>query len=176
MRKQIKPKEVIIYKDQLKQICDYTRKNIYRKLDSAKLLINHDPEMSAGLYTYAIEEFGKLLLLRQCAFNNDKCKIMYEDQFIKHTYKFELAFDYLRKNNAGQCITLSQGSFSQQSYSWKNFDIGLLPGFESRLSIFYSDFLFEQNRVTDIVHIPSVDHGCLKDAIDGLTTAVNNLK
>jgi hypothetical protein len=41
-------------------------KNIYegilRKLQSAKQLVDFDKEISVGLYTYALEEFGKLIL------------------------------------------------------------------------------------------------------------------
>jgi hypothetical protein len=40
------------------------RDAIIRKLDSARLLVHYDKEMAAGLYTYTIEEFGKLLLVK----------------------------------------------------------------------------------------------------------------
>ena len=58
-----KPVDIEITDNQWKQICDLTYNNILKKLDSAKFLINNDSEIAAGLYTYALEEFGKLLLL-----------------------------------------------------------------------------------------------------------------
>jgi hypothetical protein len=51
-------------------------KNIYegilRKLQSAKQLVDFDKEISAGLYTYALEEFGKLLLVRESKSKNNQ--------------------------------------------------------------------------------------------------------
>jgi hypothetical protein len=79
-----KPEELIISKNIWKQIHDSTHEKILRKLDSAKFLINHDPEMAAGLYSYAVKEFGKLLLLKRCIFTDDECKIQYRDQFVNH--------------------------------------------------------------------------------------------
>lgn len=76
---------------------------ITRKLDSARILIHYDKEMAAGLYTYAIEEFGKLLLLKESKLKNNQYKIKHEWFYSHkaHEYKFTKAFDYLQENSHG---------------------------------------------------------------------------
>lgn len=168
MRKYSKPERIVISETDWKQIFNVTYRNIQRKLDAAKSLIDHDAELSAGLYTYAIEEFGKLLLLKQGNFQNGKCTIQYRDEFVNHTYKFEIAFDYLQDNNAGHCILLTQGDFSIQDFAWRDFYVGLPADFESRLSIFYSDLSIHDNGTVEIVPVPNVDEAYLRRALDGL--------
>jgi hypothetical protein len=51
------------------------RDGIIRKLDSARLLVHYDKEMAAGVYTYAIEEFGKLPLIKEARQTNNAYKI-----------------------------------------------------------------------------------------------------
>ena len=53
-----------------KLIFDYTNENILRKFDASRILADHDTKMYAGLYTYAIEGFGKLLQLNNCNFHD----------------------------------------------------------------------------------------------------------
>ena len=175
MQKYSKPEKVIVSENDWKQIFNDTYKNIERKLDAAKSLTDHDAELSAGLYTYAIEEFGKLLLLKQCNFQNGECIIRYRDEFVNHTYKFGIAFDYLQNNNAGHCILLTQGDFSIQDFAWRDFYVGLPADFESRLSIFYSDFSIHDNGTVEIVPVPKVDETYLRRAIDGLEKALLQL-
>ena len=68
--------------------------------------------MSAGLYTFAIEEFGKLLLLKKCIIQTGICSIPYRDGFVDHSYKAKVAFDYLQENHADECISLTRNGFS----------------------------------------------------------------
>jgi hypothetical protein len=173
MHSRKKPEKIVISEKIWKEIFHDTYENILRKLNAAKILIGDDAEMSAGLYTYAIEEFGKLLLLNQCIFQNGKCTIKYKDEFINHTYKIETAFDFLQENKSGQCISLNAGSFSPCGYSWRGFDIGYLVDFELRLSIFYCDFLFDDNKkVSGVVTPPMVEEDLLRTAIDELEKVV----
>jgi hypothetical protein len=51
------------------------RGGIIRKLDSARILVHYDKEMAAGFYTYAIEEFGKLLLVKESKLANNLYEI-----------------------------------------------------------------------------------------------------
>ena len=171
-----KPVDIEITDNQWKQICDLTYNNILKKLDSAKFLINNDSEIAAGLYTYALEEFGKLLLLGPCAVTNGKHTVPYRDRFVYHEYKFEIAFDYLQENKADHCIILNEGDFSPENYSWRNFFIGLPANFESRKSIFHSDFIFEQDKVVvGVKSVPKVDSDYLERAVSGLIEVMDNL-
>ena len=59
-----------------KQMLHLIRDCIIRKLDSARRFINIDKGISAGLHTFALEEFGKILLLERSkrVANNTKRK------------------------------------------------------------------------------------------------------
>jgi hypothetical protein len=52
---------------------------------------------------------------------------------------------------------------------------GLLPDFEARLSIFYSDFKPKGANDIDLVKIPNVDKGMLKNAINELEKMTQEL-
>jgi hypothetical protein len=60
-----KPSEIIISKKQWKELMIITNDGIKKKLQSARKLADTDKEISTGLYTYAIEEFGKINLLNK---------------------------------------------------------------------------------------------------------------
>jgi hypothetical protein len=51
--------EVEILEQEWKQMLHLIRDGIIRKLDSARKLIDIDKDISAGLHTFALEEFGK---------------------------------------------------------------------------------------------------------------------
>lgn len=143
-----KRKDMDILEQELEQILRLTRDGIVRKLDSARRFIDIDKDVSAGLYTYALEEFGKIILLNHSkrVANNTKRKVMYGDEFTNHEQKFPAAFNYLEQKGYAECYLLNnKGGFSSDSFSW-SFDIGLLAGFEARMSIFYSDFAYDANQ------------------------------
>jgi hypothetical protein len=54
-----KPVEIQIPIEKWNETKRAIREGIKKKLDAAKKLIETDKEVSAGLYIYAIEEFGK---------------------------------------------------------------------------------------------------------------------
>jgi hypothetical protein len=58
-----KPQHVDISEHQWQEMMQNLRDGIYPKLKSAKQITAYDKELAAGLYVYAVEEFGKLLLL-----------------------------------------------------------------------------------------------------------------
>lgn len=100
-------------------------------------LLDVDEYIAAGLYTYAIEELGKILLLKQSEQTSDrKIQIEYVDKFIKHRPKFELAFYYLQQNGHGQCIILNSGGYTPNGFT-RGYTIGLLADFEVRLSYYF---------------------------------------
>ena len=63
MRKVKKPSEIEISHEKWEETKQMIREGINKKLDASKTLIENDKEVSAGLYIYALEEFGKFLLL-----------------------------------------------------------------------------------------------------------------
>ena len=170
------PNEIMISKEQYKQIMTSTYNSIKRNLESAKKLVDTHMEMSAGLYTYAIEEFGKIILLNKSELICDKYKIKYKNEFISHKAKFVAAFNYLQYNNHRPCYVINdKGGFDPYGFDWMGYDVGLLADFEARLFIFYSDFVYNKNNEIDIVKIPEVHREMLKKAIDELHIAVDQL-
>jgi hypothetical protein len=58
-----------------------------------------DEFFCAGIYTFILEEFGKVILLRQCErTRSNKIEVKYADEFTDHEAKFETALGYLEKN------------------------------------------------------------------------------
>jgi len=173
-----KPREIEISHEKWNETKRIIREGIKKKLDAAKKLIETDKEVSAGLYIYAIEEFGKLLLLDNSKLKDGKGKLNYGDEFVCHKIKFGKAFDYLQEHNYNNCIVLNdEGSFSPESFSWRNFTIGLIPKTEARLSIFYVDFIYtnEGTNDIDIMKIPLINVEILRKGINELEDAINEL-
>ena len=154
------------------------REGIKKKIRVAKKLIDTDKEVSAGLYIYAVEEFGKLLLLDNSRLKDGNGEINYNDEFVNHEIKFGKAFDYLQGHNYNNCIVLNdEGSFSPDSFSWRSFTIGLIPKTEARLSIFYVDFVYtnEDTKNINIMKNPLIDVEILRKGINELETALHEL-
>jgi hypothetical protein len=59
-----KPEIIDIEEDLWKQSIKNTYEGTVKKLQSARKLLEFDKDISAGLYTYALEEFGKMILLK----------------------------------------------------------------------------------------------------------------
>lgn len=93
-----KPKEILICNEDWYKIKKLCYKKIIEELTIAKKLLEfgYNINIAAGIYTYALEEFGKLLLLNksQNIPNNLKKKIMYRNEFSCHKKKFETALDF----------------------------------------------------------------------------------
>ena len=58
-----KYQQLDISEQQRKNMLVHVRKRIIQMLNAAQKLVRVDHKISAGIYTYAIEEFGKLLVL-----------------------------------------------------------------------------------------------------------------
>lgn len=152
---------------------------ILKKLETARKTIGIDLEISAGLYTYAVEELGKMLLLKRIKAKGGKCTVKYSKEFVCHDKKFETAFDYLQENNLDECLVINdEGSYSVKSFSWHSYNIGLMPDTQARLSVFYSDFeyLGQGGKDEDIVvqKIPTVSKDTLEKAINKLESDTRN--
>jgi hypothetical protein len=101
--------------------------------------------IAAGLYIYAVEEFGKLLLLKNVYELNRMRRVIYEKELLSHTKKFKAVFDYLQANKYDACLLLSGGDVVPGDVVWSDAIIGLLANTGARLSVFYSDFAYDKN-------------------------------
>ena len=137
------PQEIHISKETWNEAKRLIKNGIIKKLSTAKQNIDIDTEIAAGIYIYALEEFGKLLLLKESLIVDGKYIIKYRDGFRSHEFKFNKAFNYLQNNGYGKCIILNDdddGAFTPDAFSWRSFTIGLVAQTEARLGMFYVDF------------------------------------
>lgn len=171
--------EIHISKETWKEAKRLIKNGIIKKLSTAKQNIDIDTEIAAGIYIYALEEFGKLLLLKESQLVDGKYIIKYREEFLSHNFKFKKAFDYLQNNGYGECIVLNNdGAFTPDAYSWESFTIGLLAQTEARLGIFYIDFTKSENEDNeyDIMEIPTVDQNKLNESIYKLNRVINTIE
>ncbi len=169
-----KPLRIYISKDKWNNVKHSIRDGVIKKLSVAKQNLIVDKETAAGIYIYALEEFGKLLLLKESQTVDGKYIIKYRDGFRSHEFKFNKAFDYLQNNGYGKCIILNDdGAFTPDVFSWRSFTIGLLAQTEARLGIFYVDFIKFENDNYGILKIPTVDKNKLNEAINKLEEVIN---
>lgn len=152
---------------------------IPRKLDAAKHMIDYDKEIAAGIYVYALEELGKLQVLKASAKTANQYTVIYRDKFLSHGVKFSKAFDCVKNADHPECMYLTKG-FSPKSFSNDSFRLAFLAKTKARLGIFYIDFDYDKHidnekaiTANKIKEIPSVDEDKLKRAIDGLEDMIN---
>ena len=172
-----KPRRIYISQDKWNETKHTIRDGIIKKLSAAKQNLSIDIDIAAGIYIYALEEFGKLLLLKDCKKVDERYIIKYRDEFVNHRIKFSKAFDYLQNNNSDECIVLNdESSYTYESYSWKIFSKELLAEIEARVGIFYIDFTESKNDKYkyDITKIPNIGKNKLKYAINELGSVINN--
>jgi hypothetical protein len=92
---------------------------IFQKLSAVKSQ-NIDTYIAAGIYIYAVEEFGKLLLLKNANVLNGIRRVIYGKEFLSHTKKFKAAFDYFQANRYGSCLVLSEGDVVPSDVVWSD--------------------------------------------------------
>ena len=172
------PQEISIPKEKWNEAQRLIKNGIIKKLAAAKHNIDIDTEIAAGIYIYALEEFGKLLLLKECQTDIDgKYIIKYREGFLSHSFKYSKAFDYLQDNDSSECIVLNnEGSFTPKAYSWRSYTIGLLAQTEARLGIFYIDFTKSKDNEYNLMEIPYVDQNKLNEAIYKLHMVINTIE
>lgn len=158
-----KPGVVTVSKEIWRQLVVDTLYNTLSLASSSKILLKEnikenrdvkfeDPHVAAGLYLFAIEEFGKALILENYQTIHDEAEIKYSDEFRNHTTKFLRALE----NLPDECKLLHKGSFG------KGFDIDEFASLENRMSIFYSDLDDEKK----ISVLPQVDAEKLQICLD----------
>lgn len=143
-----------------------------------------DKDIAAGIYVYAVEEFGKLLLLRNAVSLNGKRDVKYEKGFVDHKKKFKAAFDFFRNNNFHVWWILAQACFETSDIEnvedvddveWRDVVVDLQADTDSRLSIFYSDFVYDGNQNPVIESPPDVEPKMLQRATEQLEIATKGL-
>ena len=171
-----KPSTIEISEEKWIEAKHIIKNGIIKKISAAKQNIEIDIDIAAGIYIYALEEFGKLLFLKECKNVDGRYIITYRDEFLDHGVKFTKAFDYLQDNDSSECIVLNNdGGFSANSFSWKSFTIGLLPQTKARLGIFYVDFIKSGDEY-DITKIPNVDRNKLNYALNKFEKVINTIE
>ena len=138
-------------------------------MSNEDILFEH-PSITAGLYTYAVEEYGKFLILKSYSVCNGLVKIKYKDEFTNHHRKFEVAI----KNLPKECISIGKPLFDSGILDPKIFDVEpTIADFESRMSIFYSDLEWDGKMVK---LTPFVDSDTLKKAILKFSEVIKSTK
>lgn len=120
------------------------------------------------MYVYAVEEFGKLLLLRDALSLNGKRKIKYAKGFVDHKTKIDKASEYFRRNNSNVCMIIAQGCPGQtrdvDEGNWDNVIVDTAANTEARLSIFYADFVYDHDKNPVVESPPDAELKMLKRA------------
>jgi hypothetical protein len=151
------------------------KNRIIQKLNAARLLLDYDKEVAAGIYIYAVEELGKLEVIRKSKSNlvSNEGTINYQGEFKEHGVKFSLAKNYLV--NDPECTNIG-GSFSKKSFNGNSFAQELEVETEARLEVFYMDFNYDKNtdKVTAVKEIPYVNENKLRIAINKLEEIIRN--
>ncbi len=146
-----------------KKCIQETLQGVLELLESAEKLLDNggNEAICTGLYTYAVEEYGKILLLKQYTPSKGKVQVKYKKEFRNHTKKFEIAI----KTLPSECTTLHEGAFDETVFDPEFFDVKSVADWEARMAVFYCDF---SNSGDSIKPIPTVDRKLLKDALSKL--------
>ena len=94
------------------------KRRIIQKLGAARKLVDFDKEVSAGIYVYAVEELGKLEVLK----NVQNGKLPYNQILEHHSNKFKKAKEYLENEKHPECFYLNEGAFDSDAFDSDDFD------------------------------------------------------
>jgi hypothetical protein len=169
----VKPEKLDINNSLMEEAVRCIKAGIIRKLAAASKMIDYDKEVAAGIYIYAVEELGKLELLKESQKTEDGYQINYKYEFLRHEIKFPKAAKYLKEHDHPECINIG-GSFSKKSFSDTSFSLELETNTEARLGIFYVDFEIDKigKAAEKIKAIPTADERRLRSAIGGLEDVI----
>ena len=168
-----------ITEDQWKSLKKETHNTIFAIIESLEVLSNHiqspgygkdtTPKMCAGLYTHAVEEYGKLLYLKGLSPANGKVDIEYENKFKNHKFKFNLTLNNLPQN----CNVLREAPFDSNVFDDNVFDAtDTEADWETRLTILNTDIDNQGN----VVAYPLVDEKLLPKVISNFKTEMFGVK
>jgi AbiV family abortive infection protein len=147
-----------------------TLSGVLRLLESAQKLLKNDGEAAicAGLYTYAVEEYGKLLMLSNCSIANGKVDIDEKALFGghgSHNLKFKAAIAKL----PDECKHIGADLWVPGIWKkgvWKD-SSSVVADFNSRMAIFYCGLDKSKKAINSV---PLVSERNLEKAIDTLKT------
>jgi AbiV family abortive infection protein len=155
------------------QLWNELKKNILsgviRLLESADILLSNDGDVAicAGLYTYAVEEYGKLILLTGYIPKNAKVDI--DSNLFSGKKSHDLKFEAALKRLPDECKNIGVSIWAKGMWPkgmWPD-ESSVVADFESRLAIFYCD-LNASKKV--IKPVPLVGRKSLETAIEKLKT------
>ena len=126
--------------------------------------------VAAGLYTYAFEEYGKLLLVERLPEKGGVVSVPYREIFRSHGKKFEAACGELPK----ECWSAETGLFDPNLFDPGLFDTwsSLSATFTTRMSLLYLDL---DSNGEPIVSIPPRAM-LLESALSGMEESVTEWK
>ena len=165
-----KPETIILNKQNWHAITSDTLWNVYSLLYATRTLVDTciereegEPTVAAGLYTFAVEEYGKYLYLKSLEPIDKKYHVNY-DYFQKHPKKFELALS----NLPHECTLVRLGENRDAEFPDfydPDFHDDIIVNFETRKRVFYTDLDPKfANKVSKIS--PPVDAKLLKIAVE----------
>ena len=131
-----------------------TATRILRKIAAVKefLMVDGYEDICGGLYTFALEEYGKILLLQNYP-TTDIIEIKYKDGFRSHRTKFNLAEHKL----PSECLRLNAGEFNKEEFNPEEFNTDVAADLEARLGVFFTDFTDSADRTRRIPTVRKVD-------------------
>ncbi|MEO9319673.1 MAG: hypothetical protein ABI361_03270 [Nitrososphaera sp.] len=144
-----------------------TVRRIRTNLEAIKALLKtpgHE-EICGGLYTFAIEEYGKILLLQNCG-DSPVIDLKYKNGFRKHEAKFELAINDL----SDDCLKIESGGYTDAGFTSTGYTKDKIADLDARLGIFYMDFTDD---VSHIKPIPSVSRASLEGSLESFECHLN---
>jgi AbiV family abortive infection protein len=152
-----------------------TLAGVIRLLESSEklLIINDDRAICAGLYTYAVEEYGKLIMLSKYSPLGGKVNLN-EDKLFgpgSHKLKFKAAI----KNLPDECKNIGIDIWEPDIWEkgiWLDAS-SVIADFESRMAIFYCGL---DKSKKGIEPVPEVGKENLKNAIEKLKTIALGFK
>ncbi len=153
------------------------RESIIRNLEATKRFLQLEEDyksICAGIYTYAVEEYGKILFLNDLrpTSTNPNLPIQYTTAgqgFLNHRHKIGLAWDALPDS----CKLLSEGGFTDTGFTKSGFTHDTPAKLETRLSIFFVDF-DEDDKFCSIETPPEVNRELLIKAVDDFLRHIRN--
>jgi AbiV family abortive infection protein len=169
--------ETLVISEELwKNLIKESHISAVKSLDASEKLLADvgNDKVSAGLYTYAVEEFGKLLLLYQYSPSNQEVTIEFKKIFREHKDKFRVATEYLKKI-APASLVIGGPLFDPAIFDPAIFDTleTIIKNLETRLAIFYCDV---SDSGDSIKENPAVEREDLKKAIGELRKVLNNFQ
>lgn len=143
-----------------------TFKRVSDLLESIETLLDNGGNKSicGGLYTYALEEYGKSLLLKQCVPSNERVQI--DPNWFKGPSAHNRKINYAIANLPSECKTLRRGPFDPRVFDPSAFDTeDVVADFEARKDVFFMGF---SDSYDSIKPVPLVDEELLRKAIQKL--------